>query len=101
MSKLPIFESLLKTVHVLLQLELLLLTKEYDTISEFPLFSQKLNTSYDNRGSIYTKYGLPICLKILTNYFLHCNRIGDKYNLKLTELEGSRTCLPLYLCSCS
>ena len=54
MSKLPIFESLVKTVHVLLQLNFYLLIKEYDTINEFPLFSQKRNPSYDNRGSIYT-----------------------------------------------
>ena len=80
MSKLPIFESLVKTVHVLLQLNFYLLIREYDTINEFPLYSQKLNPSYDNRGSIYTKYGLLMSLKILTNYLLHCNRIGDKHS---------------------
>ena len=80
MSKLSIFESLVKTMHVILQLNFYLLIKEYDTISKFPLYSQKLNPSYDNRGSIYTKYGLLMSLKNLTNYLLHCNRIGDKYN---------------------
>ena len=79
MSKLPIFESLVNTVHVLMQLNFYLLIKEYDTINKFSLRSQKLNP-YDNRGSIYTKYGLLMSLKILTNYLLHCNRIGDKYN---------------------
>ena len=75
MSKLPIFESLVKTVHITLANELLLMIREYDTINEFPLCSQKLNPSYDNRGSIYTKYGLPMSHKILTNYLLHRNRI--------------------------
>jgi hypothetical protein len=80
MSKLPIFESLVKTMHVLLQLNFYLLIREYDTINKFPLCSQKLNPYYDNRGYIYTKYGLLMSLKILKNYLLHCNRIGDKYN---------------------
>ena len=95
MSKLPIFEHLVKTVHVLLQLNFFLLIREYDTVNEFLLHSQKPNPSYDNRGSIYTKYGLLISLKIITNYLLHCNRIGDKYNQKSTEFEGPEASLPL------
>ena len=80
MSKLPIFESLVKTVHITSTTKLLLMIKEYDTINEFSLCSQKLNPSYDNRGSIYTKYGVLMSLKILTNYLIHFNIIGDKYN---------------------
>ena len=61
-------------------IELLLMMREYDTINEFPLFSQKLNPSYDNRGFIYTKYGLLMSLKLLTNYILHDNVIEHKYH---------------------
>ena len=71
MSKLPIFESMVKIVHVLLQLNFYLLIIEYDTISEFPIYSQKLNPSYNNRGFISTNYGLLSSLKIITNYLLH------------------------------
>ena len=80
MSKLLIFEYLVKNVYVTSTTELLLMIREYDTISEFSLCSQKLNPSYDNRGSIYTKYGLLMSLKLLTNYILHGNIIGDKYH---------------------
>lgn len=57
MSKLPIFESLVKTVYVLLPLNFYLLIREYDTISEFLLHSQQLNLSHNNKGSIYTNMG--------------------------------------------
>ena len=70
MSKLPIFESLVKTVHVLLQLNFYLLIIEYDTISKFPLYTQKLNPSHDNRGSIYTNYGLISSLKNPNKLFI-------------------------------
>ena len=80
MSKLPIFESLVKIAHITSTIELLLMIREYDTINEFPLCSQKLNPYYDNRGCIYTKYGLLMSLKLLTNYTLHGNIIGDKYH---------------------
>ena len=80
MVKLPIFESLVKTVHKTSATELLLMIREYDTINEFPLCSQKINPSYDSRGSIYTKYGLLMSLKLLTNYILHGNIIGDKHH---------------------
>ena len=70
MSKLPIFESPVKTLHVLLQLNFYLLIREYDTISEFPLYSQKLNPSHNNRGSIYTNYGLLSSLKNANKLFI-------------------------------
>ena len=57
MSKFSIFQSLVKTAHITSTIELLFMIKEYDTISKFSLCSQKLNPSYDNRGSIYTNMG--------------------------------------------
>ena len=53
MSKFPIFDSLVKIAHITSATELLLMIKEYDTINGFPLCSQKIKPSYDNRGSIY------------------------------------------------
>ena len=80
MSKLPIFESLVNILYVTSSYELLLIIREYDTINKFSLCSQKIKPSYDNRGSIYTKYGLLMSLKNLTNYILHGNIVGDKYH---------------------
>ena len=89
MSKFPIFESLVKIAHITSATKLLLMIKEYDTISKFFVCSQKLNPSYDKWGSIYTKYGLLMSLKLLTNYILHGKIIEDKYHQKSTTLEDS------------
>ena len=70
MSKLPIFESLVKTVHVLLQLNFYLLIREYDTINEFLFHSQKLNPSHNNREFIYTYDGLLLSLKNPNKLFI-------------------------------
>ena len=75
-QKISIFESLVKIVQVLLQLEFFLI-REIWYNHWVPSSLTKLNPSLINKGSIYTNYGLLLSLKILTIYYLHDNKIAD------------------------
>ena len=57
-------------MHVLLQLNFYLFIGEYDIINEFPLYSQKLNPSHNNRGCIYTYNGIILSLKNPNKIFI-------------------------------